>query len=160
MNPPRIGLGLDLHRLAPGRRCVLGGVEFDCEVGPDGHSDADALLHALCDAVLGAAGCDDLGTLFPDQDPANAARDSAEFCDEALRQIRGKGLKVVSLDAVVECERPKIGPRRADLRARIGELFDVDPERVNVNGKTGEGLGAVGEGAAVRASAVALLIDD
>lgn len=158
MSAPRIGLGIDLHRLEPGRRCVLGGVEIPSDVGPAGHSDGDAVLHAVCDAVLGAAGLADLGSLFPDSDPANAARDSAEFCEETVRQVRAERLTVASLDVVVECERPKLAPHRAAIRARIGELFGLEPARVNVKGKTGEGVGPIGEGRAVRATAVALLV--
>jgi 2-C-methyl-D-erythritol 2,4-cyclodiphosphate synthase len=159
MNPPRIGLGIDLHRLEPGRPCVLGGVAIACEVGPSGHSDGDAILHAVCDAVLGAAGLDDLGSLFSDRDPAHAGRDSSEFCAATLRMCRDLGLRVASLDVVVECERPKLIPHRSAIRARLGELFAVDPARVNVKGKTGEGLGAIGRGEAVRATAVALLVE-
>lgn len=154
---PRIGLGVDLHRLEPGRPCMLGGVEIACDVGPAGHSDGDAILHAVCDAVLGAAGLDDLGTLFSDRDPANKDRDSASFCHEALRLCRAEGLRVLSLDVVAECEKPKLIPHRAAIRARIAALFDVDPTRVNVKGKTGEKLGPIGRGEAIRTTAVALL---
>lgn len=159
MKTPRIGLGIDLHRLEPGRRCVLGGLEFDCDVGPAGHSDADAILHAICDAVLGACGADDLGSLFPDKDPANESRDSAEFCAEALRQCRSRGFRVASLDIVAECNKPKLGPRRAELRGRIADLFGTEADCVNIKGKTGEAVGAIGEGRAVRATAVALLVE-
>ncbi|MBK8974558.1 MAG: 2-C-methyl-D-erythritol 2,4-cyclodiphosphate synthase [Planctomycetes bacterium] len=159
MSVPRIGLGIDVHRLGPGRRCVLGGLEFDCPVGPLGHSDGDALLHAVCDAVLGAAGLDDLGSLFPDRDPANADRDSTEFCADALRRVRAAGLRVASLDVVVECDLPKLAPRRPELRARLAELFGLAASHVNVKGKTGERVGPIGRGEAVRATAVALLVD-
>lgn len=156
---PRIGLGIDVHRLEPGRRCVLGGVGFpDATAGPVGHSDGDALLHAACDAVLGAAGLDDLGTLFSDRDPAHHGRDSAEFCAEVMARIRAAGLRVVSLDAVVETERPKLAPARAALRARLAELFALPVERVNVKGKTGEKVDAIGRGEALRATVVALLL--
>jgi len=154
---PRIGLGIDVHRLSPRRPCVLGGVTFDSPVGPLGHSDGDAVLHAACDAVLGAAGLDDLGTLFSDRDPQNASRDSAEFCREVLARIRGRGLAVWSLDVVVETEQPKLKPKRDEMRRRIAELFEVDADRVNVKGKTGEQVDAVGRGEAVRATVVALL---
>ena len=154
---PRIGLGIDMHRLQPGRPCVLGGVTFESEVGPIGHSDGDAVLHAACDAVLGAAGLDDIGTLFSDRDPAHADRDSSEFCLEAMALVRDKGLVVWSLDVVLETELPKLKPRRAEMRARIAELFEVDVDRVNVKGKTGEKVDAVGRGEACRATVVALL---
>ncbi|MFN3243926.1 MAG: 2-C-methyl-D-erythritol 2,4-cyclodiphosphate synthase [Planctomycetota bacterium] len=154
---PRVGLGVDMHRLQPGRPCVLGGVTFDSEVGPIGHSDGDAVLHAACDAVLGAAGLDDLGTLFSDRDPAHADRDSAEFCREAMARVRQKDLQVWSLDVVLETELPKLKPRRAEMRARIAELFELDVDRVNVKGKTGEKVDAVGRREACRATVVALL---
>ncbi|MBL9077322.1 MAG: 2-C-methyl-D-erythritol 2,4-cyclodiphosphate synthase [Planctomycetes bacterium] len=154
---PRIGLGIDVHRLEAGRPCRLAGVAFDSPVGPVGHSDGDAVLHAACDAVLGAAGLDDLGTLFSDRDPANRGRDSAEFCTEALRRVRERGLRVLSLDAVVETEAPKLAPRRAAMRARLAALFDVPEDRVNLKGKTGEKVDAIGRGEALRATVVALL---
>ena len=155
---PRIGVGIDLHRLEPGRPCVVGGVAIDSPVGPVGHSDGDVVLHAACDAVLGAAGLDDLGTLFSDRDPANAGRASSEFCTEVVRRLAGLGLRVVSLDVVIETERPKIAPHRASIRSRVAELFDLPTDRVNVRGKTGEGVDAVGEERAIRATAVALLV--
>ena len=154
---PRIGLGIDVHRLAPGRTCTLGGVPFPCDVGPVGHSDGDALLHAACDAVLGAAGLDDLGTLFSDRDPQNAGRASAEFCRETMARVRARGLRVLGLDCVVETEAPKLKPLRAAVRARLAELFEVDVDRVNVKGKTGEKVDAIGRGEAMRATVVALL---
>jgi 2-C-methyl-D-erythritol 2,4-cyclodiphosphate synthase len=159
MNTPRIGLGIDVHRLEPGRRCVLGGVSIPSDTGPAGHSDGDVILHAICDAVLGAAGLEDLGTLFSDGDPANAGRESSEFCDEALRRCRAEGLVVASIDVVVECERPKLIPHRAAIRARIAELFDVRVTHVNVKGKTGEKLGPIGRGEAIRATAIALVVE-
>lgn len=155
--PPRIGLGIDMHRLQPGRPCKLGGVVFDCDVGPLGHSDGDAVLHAACDAVLGAAGLDDLGTLFSDMDAANAARDSADFCREVMTRVRERKLRVWSLDVVIETEKPKLMPRRREMRERIAELFELDVDRVNVKGKTGEKVDAVGRGEACRATVVALL---
>lgn len=153
----RIGLGIDLHRLEPGRRCVLAGVEIPSDVGPVGHSDGDAVLHALTDAVLGAAGDDDLGTLFSDRDPRNAGRDSADFLTEALARARARGLSLRSADVVVEAERPRLAPHRAALRARLAELLGVATDRVNLRGKSGEGLDAIGEGRALRATAVVLL---
>jgi len=159
VNLPRIGLGIDVHRLEAGRPCVLGGVTIpDAPVGPIGHSDGDAVLHAVCDACLGAAGLDDLGTLFRDDDDANRDRPSADFCAETLRQVRLKGLAVVSLDIVLETNRPKLMPHRAAMRARIAGLFGLDPDRVNLKGKTGEKVDAIGRGEAMRATAVALLL--
>jgi 2-C-methyl-D-erythritol 2,4-cyclodiphosphate synthase len=135
----------------------LGGVDIESDVGPVGHSDGDAILHALCDAVLGAAGRSDLGTLFPDSDAANKDRDSGEFCAEARRQLAGEGFAILSLDVVLEAQRPKLIPHRAAMRERIAMLFGIDLDCVNVRGKTAEGLGAIGRGEAIRATAVALL---
>lgn len=154
---PRIGLGIDMHRLHPGRPCVLGGIKFDCEVGPLGHSDGDAVLHAACDAVLGAAGLDDIGTLFADTDPSHANRDSSAFCIETMAMVRQRNLRVWSMDVVLETEQPKLKPMRQAMRERIADLFAVDVDRVNVKGKTGEKVDAVGRGEACRATVVALL---
>jgi 2-C-methyl-D-erythritol 2,4-cyclodiphosphate synthase len=155
---PRIGLGIDLHRLEAGRACTLAGVRFEhSPVGPVGHSDGDVVLHAACDAVLGAAGLDDLGTLFSDREPQNRGRDSADFCYAAMDLVRQRGLRVLSLDAVVETEAPHVKPQRAAMRARLASLFAVPQERVNVKGKTGEKVDAVGRGEAIRATVVALL---
>lgn len=159
MNQPlRVGLGIDLHRLATGRPCRLGGIDIPAPIGPVGHSDGDAVLHAACDACLGAAGLDDLGTLFSDRAPENAARDSADFCIEVTRLLRQHGWRVASLDVVVETERPKLAPHRAAMRNRIAELFGLPIEQVNLKGKTGEQLDdPIGRGEALRATAVALL---
>ena len=155
---PRIGLGVDVHRLAEGRPCVLGGIPIPSPVGPDAHSDGDAILHAVCDACLGAAGLDDLGTLFSDRDPQNRDRDSIEFCRIVRSMLDEKGLVVASIDLTVETEQPKIKPHRDAIRAKLAELFGLAPDRVNVKGKTGEGLDAVGRGEAIRVTAVALLV--
>ncbi|MBL8727484.1 MAG: 2-C-methyl-D-erythritol 2,4-cyclodiphosphate synthase [Planctomycetes bacterium] len=154
---PRIGLGIDVHRLEPGRPCVLGGIRFESATGPIGHSDGDAVLHAACDAVLGAAGLDDLGTLFSDKDPKHRDRASADFCTAAMRLVRERGLRVLSLDAVVETEAPRLAPHRLAMRERIAALFELPVDRVNVKGKTGEKVDAIGRGEALRATVVALL---
>jgi 2-C-methyl-D-erythritol 2,4-cyclodiphosphate synthase len=155
--PPRIGLGIDVHRLEPGRPCVLAGVRFDSRVGPIGHSDGDAVLHAACDAVLGAAGLDDLGTLFSDKDPQHRGRDSAHFCGESMRLLRERHLRVLSMDVVVETEAPRLAPHRTAMRERLAALFELPADRVNLKGKTGEKVDAIGRGEAVRATVVALL---
>ena len=139
---PRVGLGWDRHRLVPGRPCVLGGLLFEAERGPAGHSDGDALLHALCDALLGAAGLDDLGTLYSDQDPQWRDAPSTCFLDATLAQLAARGLRAWSVDAVVVCDAPRIGPRRAELRAALAARLDLPVERVNLTGKTTEGRAA------------------
>lgn len=154
---PRIGLGIDVHRLAAGRPCILGGIRIDSPVGLDAVSDGDAVLHAATDAVLGAAGLDDLGTLFPETDPANRGRDSSEFCTKAMELVRQQGLRVLSLDVVVETEVPKLRPHRQAIRANLARLFDLPVDRVNLKGKTAEGLDAIGRHLALRATVVALL---
>jgi 2-C-methyl-D-erythritol 2,4-cyclodiphosphate synthase len=153
---PRIGLGSDRHALVPGRPCRLGGVLFeDSPIGPHGHSDADAILHALTDAVLGAAGLDDLGTLFPDSDPQWSGADSSELLRAALELVKQAGLRCWSADIVAVCMEPKIGPRRSMIRAHIGALLDLPRDRVNLKGKTPEGKES--GPAAIEVTAVVLL---
>lgn len=154
---PRIGIGIDVHRLAPGRDCMVAGVRFDAPAGPEGHSDGDAVLHAACDAVLGAAGLDDLGTLFSDRDPSNRGRPSADFCHAVMERLRPLGLRVLSMDCVLETEIPKLKPRRQEMRERLAALFGLPVDRVNIKGKTGEKVDAIGRGEAMRATVVALL---
>ena len=152
----RVGLGFDVHRLVAGRPCVLGGVTLDHPSGPSGHSDGDAVLHAVTDAVLGAAGLEDLGTLFPDTDPRWKGADSAELLEAAMTRVRERW-RVENVDVVIATEGPRIAPHRAAMRARIGELLGVEPGAVNVKGKTLEGLGALAGGAGVAVQAVCLL---
>jgi 2-C-methyl-D-erythritol 2,4-cyclodiphosphate synthase len=155
--PLRIGLGFDVHRLEPGRTCRLGGLDLPHERGPAGHSDGDAVLHALSDALLGAAGLDDLGTLFPDTDPRWRGADSAALLAECLRRVRAAGFEPISVDVVVMTEGPRIAPHRAALRARLAELLGMAPGSVNIKGKSLEGLGALAHGAGVAVEAVCLL---
>jgi len=153
----RVGTGFDVHRLVAGRRCVLGGVAIDHERGPLGHSDGDAVLHALCDALLGAAGLDDLGTLYPDSDPRWKGADSAVLTADVVARLAAAGWRVVNADVVVASEGPRIAPHRAAMRARMAELLGVAPEAVNVKGKSVEGLGALAHGAGVAVQAVCLI---
>ncbi|HIG11907.1 MAG: 2-C-methyl-D-erythritol 2,4-cyclodiphosphate synthase [bacterium] len=153
----RIGLGFDLHRLVQGRPCTLGGVQLDHPAGPEGHSDGDAVLHAVADALLGAAGLDDLGSLFPDSEARWKDADSAELLGEVQNRVQAAGWRVTSLDIVIATEGPRIAPARAAMRARIAELLDADPDAVNVKGKSLEGLGALAGGAGVAVQAVCLL---
>ena len=153
----RVGLGFDVHRLVPGRPCVLGAVRFDHPSGPEGHSDGDAVLHALTDALLGAAGLDDLGTLFSDRDPRWKGADSSKLLAAALELVRAKGWRVVNADIVIATEGPRIAPQRAAMRARIAALIGVEADAVNVKGKTLEGFGALAHGAGIAVQAVCLL---
>ena len=156
----RVGLGFDVHRLVEGRPCILGGVELPHSSGPSGHSDGDAVLHALVDAVTGAAGLDDVGTLFPDDDERWKGADSAELLRAAVERVHEAGWRVVNADVVVATEGPRIAPHRALMRERIAALLGVEPDAVNVKGKTFEGLGALAAGEGVAAQAVCLLRSD
>lgn len=156
----RVGLGFDVHRLAAGRPCMLGGVRFDHPSGPEGHSDGDAVLHALADAILGAAGLDDLGSLFSDRDPRWKGADSGVLLRECVQLALAKGWRVVNADVVVATEGPRIAPMRAAMRSRMAQLLGVDGDAVNVKGKTLEGLGALAGGAGVAVQAVCLLASD
>jgi 2-C-methyl-D-erythritol 2,4-cyclodiphosphate synthase len=153
----RVGLGQDCHRLVAGRPLILGGVRVEHERGLDGHSDADVLLHAITDALLGAAGLGDIGELFPDTDPRHRGADSGELLRTALSAVRRHGWAVVNVDCTVGAERPKLSPLKPAIRARIAELLDLDRESVNVKAKTGEGVGPVGRQEAMTAEAIALL---
>jgi 2-C-methyl-D-erythritol 2,4-cyclodiphosphate synthase len=151
----RSGVGWDSHRFEEGRRLVLGGVTLDFRLGLAGHSDADALTHAVIDALLGAAGLGDIGQHFPDTDEAWRAADSIEL----LRTVRGMvgeaGLAPVNVDATVLCEAPKLGPYRERMRARLAEALAVEPSAVNVKFTTAEGMGWVGRGEGIAAMAIA-----
>lgn len=153
----RVGLGFDVHRLVDGRPCILGGVRLDHPAGPAGHSDGDAVLHALTDALLGAAGLDDLGTQFPDTDARWKDADSAQLLRAAREQVAAAGFGIVNVDIVIATEGPRIAPVRARMRARIAELLGVDASRVNVKGKTLEGLGALAEGRGIAVQAICSL---
>lgn len=153
----RIGAGFDLHRLEAGRPCILGGVELPHPTGPAGHSDGDAVCHAIADAILGAAGLDDLGTLFPDDDAAFAGADSTILLAACVARVAEAGFGLVNVDVVIATEGPRIAPHRAAMRARLAEVLGVDVERVNVKGKSLEGLGALAGGAGVAVQASCLL---
>ncbi|MDP6987265.1 MAG: 2-C-methyl-D-erythritol 2,4-cyclodiphosphate synthase [Phycisphaerales bacterium] len=163
MTPCRIGHGYDLHRLEPrapegsGRPFVLGGVPFDHPVGPVGHSDGDAVLHAVTDALLGAIGEPDIGQLFPDDDPRHEDADSGTFLREAAKRVEDQGFCLGNLDITIICEQPKIGPRKDEMRNRIAAILGCEVRQVNLKGKTHEGVDAVGEGRAIEVHVVALL---
>jgi 2-C-methyl-D-erythritol 2,4-cyclodiphosphate synthase len=150
----RSGLGWDSHRFAAGRPLILGGVAFpDAELGLDGHSDADVLTHAIMDALLGAAGLDDIGVHFPDSDGAYEGADSIVLLREVVATVRAQGLRIVHVDTTVLMERPQVGPHRGAIRARLAGALGLDAAAVNVKASTGEGMGFVGrlEGAAALA---------
>ena len=154
----RIGQGFDVHALVPGRRLVLGGVSIEHGQGLLGHSDADVLLHAITDALLGAAGLGDIGRSYPDSDPRYRDADSRALLAEVVRRIQGQGWRVGNLDCVVIAEQPRIAPYVDAMRGSIAQLLNTEPARVNVKGKTTERLGFIGRGEAIAASAVVLLV--
>jgi 2-C-methyl-D-erythritol 2,4-cyclodiphosphate synthase len=154
----RIGIGHDSHRLVEGRPLILGGVAIPHRRGLIGHSDADVVLHALTDALLGAAGMGDIGDAFPDSDPAYKDRDSAFFVHATLERLNRAGWRVVNIDATIFAQEPKLGPVKAQIRRRLAELLGIAVEAVNIKAKTGEGVGAIGR-AEVIACTVAALIE-
>jgi 2-C-methyl-D-erythritol 2,4-cyclodiphosphate synthase len=153
----RIGEGWDIHALVPGRKLVLGGVEIPYGRGLLGHSDADALLHAITDALLGAAGLGDIGRHFPDTDERFRGADSAALLAEAARRVREAGWQVGNVDSTVIAQSPRLAPHIEAMRERIARVLGVAPSQVNVKAKTAEKLGPVGQGQAIEARAVVLL---
>lgn len=153
----RIGLGMDVHAFAEGRRLILGGVDVPCERGLDGHSDADVLAHAVADAVLGAARAGDIGKLFPDTDPAFKDADSLKLLAAAVAHVRAEGWRVQDVDAVVACQAPKLSPHRDAMRQNLADALGVPVESVGVKATTTEHLGFEGRGEGISAYAVCLL---
>ena len=153
----RIGLGRDIHRLVENRKFMLGGIEILFEKGEAGHSDGDVLAHAVCDALLGAAGLGDIGELYPDTDPAWKNANSLELLKDAWQFVQTQGWRLVNLDCTVICEKPKILPHRKEICRSLAEALNVEPANIFVKGKTNEGLGPLGTGQAVEALAVCLL---
>ncbi|HEY8359708.1 MAG TPA: 2-C-methyl-D-erythritol 2,4-cyclodiphosphate synthase [Ramlibacter sp.] len=153
----RIGEGWDTHVLVPGRKLVLGGVEIPYERGLLGHSDADALLHAITDALFGAAGLGDIGRHFPDTDERFRAADSVVLLREAVRRVREQGWEIVNVDSTIVAQAPKLAPHIEAMRERVAEALGVPPGQVNVKAKTAEKLGPVGMGQSIEARAVVLL---
>ncbi len=153
----RIGEGWDIHQLVEGRKLILGGVEIPHTKGLLGHSDADALLHAITDALLGAAALGDIGTHFPDTDAQFKGADSGVLLTEAARRVRAKGYAIGNVDSTVIAQAPKLMPHMPAMRARIAQLLDISVDQVNVKAKTAEKMGPVGEGLAMEARAVVLL---
>lgn len=153
----RIGTGYDIHRLVEGRKLVLGGVEIPFEKGLMGHSDADVLTHAICDALLGAAALGDIGAHFPDTDSQWAGASSINLLEQVIELVTGKGYRVANIDATVVAERPKLRAHINSIREKLSSALRVGIDQVNVKAKTNEGLGSVGNGDSIAAQAVVLL---
>jgi 2-C-methyl-D-erythritol 2,4-cyclodiphosphate synthase len=153
----RIGEGWDVHPLVAGRPLVLGGVTIPHTHGLAGHSDADALAHAITDALFGAAGLGDIGRHFPDTDPAFAGADSLQLLAESARRVRAAGFEIVNVDSTVIAQAPRLAPHIEAMRERLAAALSIGADRVNVKAKTAERMGPVGEGRAIEARAVCLL---
>ena len=153
----RIGHGFDVHRLEPGDGVVLGGVRIACDVRVIAHSDGDVLIHALCDALLGAAALGDIGKLFPDTDPRWRGADSRGLLREVMARLAAQGWRVANADLTLIAQVPRVAPHVEAMRAALARVLQILPQRVSVKGKTNEGVDAVGRGEAIAAHAVALL---
>jgi 2-C-methyl-D-erythritol 2,4-cyclodiphosphate synthase len=153
----RVGIGYDSHRFARGRPLILGGVRIPSDVGLDGHSDADAICHALTDAILGAAGLGDIGEMFPDTDPGNKDRDSIEMLEAAVRRVSTAGYAVNQVDVSVVAEAPRLSRHRNEIRARLAAALGIDSASVSVKGKSNEGMGWIGRKEGLACIAVATL---
>jgi 2-C-methyl-D-erythritol 2,4-cyclodiphosphate synthase len=153
----RIGHGYDIHRLVPGRPMVLGGVRFATDYGLEGHSDADCLTHAICDALLGAAGLPDIGHFFPNTDAAYKNIDSQLLLQRVVAEITARGFNIANIDASVIAEKPKIYPRLAEMKAALAKSTGLLPDEIGLKATTNEGIDEIGRGLAIAAHAVALL---
>lgn len=154
-----VGLGHDTHRLVTGRPLIMAGLRIDHAKGLAGHSDADVVLHAIIDALLGAAGLGDIGDAFPDDDPANLNADSVLFLETTMARLYVKGYKLVNVDIVIHAQEPKLGPIKTLLRENLAKLLGLKIDRVNVKAKTGEHVGHIGRGEAIACHAIVLLDD-
>lgn len=155
----RIGHGYDVHRLISGRKLVLGGVKIEYSMGLLGHSDADVLVHAVMDALLGACGWGDIGKLFPDTDPTYKDADSMELLRTVMKRLLEASMRVGNVDVTVIAQRPKLAPYLDEVRTNLAEALCVEPDRVNVKATTEEGLGFTGRGEGIAAHAVALVLE-
>ena len=153
----RIGIGYDIHRLTEGRPLILGGVNIPFSKGLEGHSDADVLIHAICDAILGAIGDSDIGSIFPDTDPALKDISSKKILEDVRARVEAKGLEVGNIDCIVIAEEPKIASYREDIKESISAILKISSDVVNVKGKTNEGFGVIGSGDAIAAQAVVFI---
>jgi 2-C-methyl-D-erythritol 2,4-cyclodiphosphate synthase len=154
----RCGIGYDLHRLEAGRKLIVGGIELPFDKGPVGHSDGDVLAHALCDALLGAAGLGDIGTHFPDTDPQWKGANSLKFLEHAKKLLDEKRLAIAHVDAVVITEKPKLGPHFPKMREALAKALGVETDKIHLKAKTNEGVDAIGHGEAIAAHVVATLV--
>jgi 2-C-methyl-D-erythritol 2,4-cyclodiphosphate synthase len=154
----RTGFGYDVHRLVEGRPLILGGVKVPFEKGLEGHSDADVLLHALTDAILGAAGLGDIGALYPSSDPALKGIASVDMLKGSMELARAKGWAIENIDATIVAQRPRLSPHTPAMREVIADALDIEPERVNIKSKTTDGLGFTGTGEGMAAYCVVLLV--
>ncbi|CAN5232643.1 2-C-methyl-D-erythritol 2,4-cyclodiphosphate synthase [soil metagenome] len=153
----RVGLGHDTHRLETGRPLILGGLRIEHSRGLAGHSDADVVLHAVTDALLGAAGLGDIGDAFPDTDPKYHGMDSSIFVKETLTRIKAAGWKLVNLDLTIFAQEPKLGPLKSAIRQSVADILEVDADAVNVKAKTGERVGSIGRAEAIGCHAAVLI---
>ena len=161
MSDYRIGYGYDVHRLIAGRKLILGGVEIEFDKGLDGHSDADVVLHAICDAMLGAAALGDIGKHFPPDDPKYKDADSRELLKHVHQKVKECGWsKIENIDVTIMAERPKLTKFKSLMKEKIAELLKIDSSRVNIKATTTEGLGAIGRQEGIAAAAVCLLKND
>lgn len=158
MNESRVGIGYDSHRFAPGGPLILAGTSIPVEFSLAGHSDADAVAHAVTDAILGAAALGDIGEMFPDTDPENRGANSMEMLRAAVARVHGSGYTVVNADVVVVAETPKIGPYRTAMRAALAEALGINPTDVSVKGKTNERMGWIGRGEGLACMAIVSLL--
>jgi 2-C-methyl-D-erythritol 2,4-cyclodiphosphate synthase len=153
----RIGHGYDIHRLVPNRPLILGGVRFETDYGLEGHSDADCLTHAICDALLGAAGLPDIGIFFPNTDPAFKDIDSQVLLKRVIADLATRGYKPANIDATVIAEKPKIYPRLGEIKAALAKSTALLPDEIGLKATTNEGVGDLGRGVAIAAHAVVLI---
>jgi 2-C-methyl-D-erythritol 2,4-cyclodiphosphate synthase len=153
----RTGIGYDIHRLVPGRKLILAGLEIPFEKGLLGHSDADVVIHALCDALLGAAGLGDIGIYFPDTDKKFKDINSAEILVNTCKMVRQKGFTVKNIDSVIFAQAPKISPYREKMQQNIAQIMQIEPDMINIKATTTEGLGAIGSEQAIAAMCTVLL---
>jgi 2-C-methyl-D-erythritol 2,4-cyclodiphosphate synthase len=154
----RVGIGYDSHRFAPPGPLILGGVPIPSDVHLEGHSDGDAVAHALTDAILGAAAAGDIGEMFSDRDPANKGKDSIEMLAAAVARVRALGWQVQQADVTIVAEKPKVSSHRSLMQARLAPALGVEPNAISVKGKTNEGMGWIGRGEGIACIAVATIV--